>query len=131
MLLNDLGGAGEDQWRHGQAELLSGVEVDDQLEGGRLLDRQVSGHRAFEDPSGVNAELAKGRSDARPIADQAPGSGEFTQCIDRRNGMARRQPDELLAPAGEEWLATDNEPVGMQLEEGRKSGVDFVFGAGL
>jgi len=45
--------------------------------------------------------------------------------------MARRQPDELLAPAGEEWLATDNEPVGMQLEEGRKSGVDFVFGAGL
>jgi hypothetical protein len=28
--------------------------------------------------------------------------------------MARRQPDALLAPAGEEWLAADDEPVGMQ-----------------
>jgi hypothetical protein len=57
----------------GQAELFGGVEIDDQLEGGGLLDWQVSGLRAFEVPSGVNAELAKGRSDAGAIDDdQAP-----------------------------------------------------------
>jgi hypothetical protein len=77
--------------RDRQPELLGGFEIDDQLEGGRLLNRQVGGLRTFEDPSGVNAELAKGRNDAGPIADQAAESGEFTRCIDRRNGMARGQ----------------------------------------
>jgi len=95
LLFDDLVGAGENRWRHGEAELLGGLEVDHQLEGRRLLDRQIGGLLALENPSGVNASLAKGRSDAGPIADQAAGSGKFRQCIDRRKGMARRQPDEL------------------------------------
>jgi len=37
--LDDLVGELQDRLRHGQAERLSGVEIDDQLEGGRLLDR--------------------------------------------------------------------------------------------
>src|SRR6266446_1663757 len=36
---DDLVGAGEDRGRDGEAERFGGVEVDDQLEGGRLLDR--------------------------------------------------------------------------------------------
>src|SRR6266481_6040872 len=55
---DDLVGAGEDRWRDGEAKRLGGVEVDDQLEGRRLLDRQVGGLGALEDPSGVNADLA-------------------------------------------------------------------------
>jgi len=38
-LFDNLVGAGEDQGRDGQTESLGGLEIDDQLEGGRQLDR--------------------------------------------------------------------------------------------
>jgi hypothetical protein len=40
---DNLVGAGEDRLRHGKAERLGGPEIDDQLEFGRLRDRQISG----------------------------------------------------------------------------------------
>ncbi len=74
--------------RHRKPERLRGLEVDDQLEPRRLLDRQISRLGAFEDLSGVNAGLAKDSGKARSIADQTAGSREFAQVIDRRNGSA-------------------------------------------
>ena len=47
--LDDLVGAGEDRWRHGEAERLRGLEVDHQLEFRRLLDRQIGWLGAVED----------------------------------------------------------------------------------
>src|SRR5262249_7164523 len=44
-----LGGAGDERRRNFQAEYIRGLEVDDKLEFGRLLDRQVAGLFAFED----------------------------------------------------------------------------------
>ena len=77
-LLDNLVGAHQHRVRHSEAERLGGLEVDDQLEGRRLLDRQIGGLGAFEDRSRVSADQAKGRSEACSIADQAAGSGEFT-----------------------------------------------------
>src|SRR5436305_766449 len=48
-----------------------------------------------------------------------------------RNGGPRRLRYELLAPAVEERVAGDHEPVGMQLDEGCEGGIDLAFGAGL
>ena len=45
--------------------------------------------------------------------------------------MARRQRQELLAPAVEERIATDDERAGMHLDQGREGGIDLAFGAGL
>ena len=45
---------------NGQAERLGGLEVDDQLDFCRLLDRQVGRLLALEDAAGVNADLTQG-----------------------------------------------------------------------
>src|SRR5262249_55758665 len=42
-LFDHLVGAGEQRWRDGQAERLGGDQIDDEIELGRLLDRQVAG----------------------------------------------------------------------------------------
>src|ERR1700732_2720391 len=88
---DDLVGAGEDRLRHGEAERLGGLEIDHQLEGGRLLHRQIGRLGAVEDLSGVNADLAIYADEARPIADQPAGRGELAPFIDRGNLIARRQ----------------------------------------
>ena len=45
--------------------------------------------------------------------------------------MARRQRDELFAPAVEEWIGADDERAGPLLRQGREGGVDLAFGAGV
>jgi len=49
-------GAGEDRWRDRQPERLGGLQIDDQLELRRLLDRQIGRLGAVEDLSSVIAE---------------------------------------------------------------------------
>ena len=53
-------GAREQHGRHGEAEHPGGLGVDDQLELGRLHDRQVGGLGALEDPPDIDADLAVG-----------------------------------------------------------------------
>src|SRR5437870_1260698 len=67
---DDLVGELQDRLRHREAERLCGLEIDDQLESGRLLDRQIGGLGALEDLSSVSADQAIGSSEAGSIAEQ-------------------------------------------------------------
>src|SRR5436190_504690 len=66
--LDQLVGAGEDRWRDREAERPGRLEIDHQLEGGRLHDRQIGWLLALENPSDIGTRLAVGRRDARSIA---------------------------------------------------------------
>ena len=54
-LLDNLVGVHQHRLRHSEAKRLGGPEVDDQLEGRRLLDRQIGGLGAVENLSRVGA----------------------------------------------------------------------------
>ena len=83
-LLDDLVGGGEQRWRHGEADGLGGLQVDDELELGRLQNWQVGWLLTLEDTAGVDAELAVSVGKARSVAHQPAGFDKLALRIDRR-----------------------------------------------
>ena len=66
VLLEHLGGLLEDRRGHGQPKRLGGLEVDDEVKGGRLLDREVTGVGALQYPVHVGGGPPDDRLAVRP-----------------------------------------------------------------
>src|SRR5262245_26279850 len=86
-------GGGLDTHRRRKTEHLCSLEIDDELEFHRLLNRQVSRRFAFENPRGVATSEAIGIHLAGSIAHQSTNVSKLAQKIDCRHRMTRRQPD--------------------------------------
>src|SRR6266446_6148088 len=82
-LLDHLVGGGLQRQRDGEAEGFGDLEIDHQLELGRLLDRKRGGRRALENARdiGAGAAIVVGRVAA--VADQSAGRDELARVIDR------------------------------------------------
>src|SRR5262249_15545119 len=63
---------------HGEAEHPGGLGVDDQLELGRLYDRQVRGFGALEDAAGVEADLTMRIRNVGSVTHQSADFGKVT-----------------------------------------------------
>ena len=68
MSFNHLVGTHEQGRRHGQAEILGRLEVDKQLDFRGLLNRQVDGLLALENPASLDAALMVAVDNAASIA---------------------------------------------------------------
>src|SRR5262249_9889942 len=93
--------------RNGEVERLGGLQIDNELELGRLQHRQVGRLLALEDAGHIGASLAKHVGEVRPVADQSAALGELAKGVDRRYRMARRQRGQLHRMAGEQWVGAD------------------------
>ena len=79
-----------------EAERLGGLEIDDQLDFGGLLHRQVGRLLALEDAAGVDADHAIQVCNAGSVAHQAAGRDELAIRGNRRHRVAGCQCGELL-----------------------------------
>src|SRR6266851_562655 len=124
-------GAGEERRRNGETDGLRGLEVDDQLELGRLHDGQVGRLLALEHPARVDAGLPIGIEQARSVAHQAAGVDVPPPWVDGGYRMTCRQNDEQGGQAREKRIGADEQRSGSLSDQGGKSRFDFLLGAGV
>src|SRR5215469_11156464 len=98
--------------RNRQAQRRGGLEIDDQLEGRRLLDGQVSRPGAAQDAVYIERQTLEPLLLERPVREQSAVLGEAARFVDGRHAMASRELD-------------DGQPFG---EEQRVSGQDQSVG---
>src|SRR5439155_1185218 len=118
-------GAAREGQRHGNAERLGGLEVEDQLDLRGLLHRQVSGLLAPENAPGVETGQT-----VRLLAHQTAGGGELAQKIDCWDAVAEGECAELRGVAAEQRIgAADHERGYSQLRRRCEGCFEVGFGA--
>src|SRR5262249_36020725 len=86
--------------------------VDDQLELGRLRDREFCGLGAFEDAAGRDADLTIRIQDVARVAHQPADLSKVTRRKRRGNRMTHRQVGKLHPPADEKAVPSYEKRVG-------------------
>src|SRR5262249_4968982 len=119
----------EQAGREAETEYLGGREVYDELELGRLQDRQIRGPFALEDAAHIHANLAKCVYIIRSIAHQTACFGERGNGIDRGNDMTQRQRGELQATLKKQRARSDQQCFSPLLRNACKSSIDLAIGA--
>ena len=112
-------------------ERLGCLQVNHQLELGRLLHRQIGRLIALKDASGIAARQPVQFREAAAVADETAGCGELASLVDRRQGMFQGKRSELLGAAVEKWISADGKPARAQLSQTGKRRLELLISAGI
>ena len=113
--LDHLVGAADQRQRNGKAEGLGSLQVDDQLDFGGLLDRQIGLLLALENPGGVATGQAVRFRNITLVAHETAGQGKRTVLVNGGHPVATRQCAELFAPRVEKYIRANHDSAGFQL----------------
>src|SRR6516165_10438597 len=81
--LDHLVGAANQRQRDAEGERLGGLHVDDELDFGRLLDRQLGGLLAFENSACIDAERAVRIQNGASVSHEAASGYKLAKLVDR------------------------------------------------
>src|SRR5262249_52555863 len=115
---------------HGNAKSACGLEIDDEIELGRLQNRQVGRFFALENSANVDAQLMLGVTEATSIAYQASINGVLPGGEYRRHRVAREYGAEPFAVAAEQGVGNDEQRVDLLIRKTGDGWLEIAFGAG-
>src|SRR5205814_2242935 len=115
--------AGEQRRWNDQAKDLCRLQIDDEFNLRRLLNREVPRLLTLQDPSGVNSGLTVSIGIARSIAHQATTVGELSQFGYRRQSRSQGQSGYVAKSIVEEWIRCDQNRTNLLLAKARKRSV--------
>src|SRR5215510_9630779 len=95
----------------------------------RLLDRQVGGASALENPPRIDSDLVIGTGKVGSIAYEPTRFDEIGPRKDGGHGVTRRQFNKLFTAAREKSVRADNECADPLLNKGCKGRLEITFGA--
>jgi hypothetical protein len=116
---------------HIDAERPRRFQIDDELELGRLHDRQIGRVGALENSAGVDADLANTVRDVGSVAHQPAGLDVFPLGENHRNAVARREHSKLDAPTAEVIVGGNEEGIGPFTHQGGEGRIDLAARAGI
>src|SRR5436309_8495780 len=129
--LDYLVGARLQRQRHVEPQRSCSLEINDKLELGRLLDRQVRRLFTLQDAAGVNSGLTIGFGMANAVARQSARRDEFAPGINRGDCMAAGERHDLSMLIHKKHIVAGNQRADALAGQRAEGVIDVAFIAGI
>src|SRR5262249_41592052 len=125
---NLVGAAGQRQ-RNGDAERTGGLQVDEHLDFGGLLHRQIARLATFKNSPSIDSNEAMCFRNVGPVAHQTSGLSERAPLVNRGDCVLNRERGELFDVAGKERIPPMYHPPVLYAIKPRESVFEALFSA--